>query len=131
MENKQKKLTFLKFDQVYTSQVYILVEWHAGIPFHHLMQRNLMFHKNGYFKTTEEYINRTSQKERIENIEKMTYNPSNLYMEEDNNQISFSIENEKFKGTLVFNAIIGDKIKLGKYTDGIVQDTDEIYTIIE
>lgn len=120
----------LKFDHVYISQIFIFVEWHAGISFNHLMRRCLMFSENGFFKTTVEGIKRTKN-DMVERIKKLDYNYTNLYQVDKYRKINFEIDKEQFNGTIIHDAIVGGKIKIGKYSDGKITDRDDIYTLIE
>jgi len=120
----------LKFDHVYVSQIFIIIEWHAGISFNHLMRRCIMFNEKGFFKTTVEGIKRTATEisQRIENLD---YNYMSLFQVSKDRKIEFEIDKEVFNGTIIHEAIIGGNIRIGEYSDGKIYDRDDIYTIIE
>lgn len=120
----------LKFDHVYVSQIFIIIEWHAGISFNHLMRRCIMFNEKGFFKTTVEGIKRTATEisQRIENLD---YNYMNLFQVSKDRKIEFEIDKEFFNGTIIHEAIVGGNIRIGEYSDGKILDRDDIYTIIE
>lgn len=57
----------LKFDKVYASQAFILVDWHAGNSFYHIFKRYFIFQENGLCNVTNEYVSK-SQDEIIKRI---------------------------------------------------------------
>jgi hypothetical protein len=56
---------------------------------------------------------------------------NNLYHIESDGTIKFKIRDKDFEGKLLHDGIIGRNIKLGEYKDGIVEDHDEIFVLIE
>ena len=96
----------LKFDHIYVSQIFIIIEWHAGISFNHLLRRYIMFNENGFFKTTTENLKRDSN-EIINRIENIDYNYMNLYEVDKDLRIKFKLDKEDFNGKIIHEALVG------------------------
>lgn len=120
----------LKLMKVYSSQTYIIVEWHAGQAFHHLYKYNLLFHPDGFLTITSDKPS-LPKKQVLQRINEYGKDYNNLYHIESDGTIKFKILNKNFEGKLLHDGIVGKNIKLGEYKDGIVQDQDEIFVLIE
>jgi hypothetical protein len=119
----------LKFDRVYGSQTYVVVDWHASHAFHHLHKSYFKFDEHGFFNLIS-----AQAQERHENIISRMHalgpNYSNTYTVDDKQVLKFKIPFLQFEGTIIDWGIVGKNIKLGAYGDGRIPDMDEILSVI-
>lgn len=115
----------LKFEKVYSSQTFILVEWHAGISFYHIQKRYFKFQENGFCNVAVVKISRSIE-EITERIISMRTNYRNTYTVDDERAIKIKTRYYEFEGTVIHDAIAGKEFKLRSYPDGIIQDNFEI-----
>lgn len=115
----------LKFEKVYSSQTFIIVEWHAGNSFYHIRKRYFKFQENGFCNVTVEKITR-SREEITERIKSMKTNYRNTYTVDDERAIHIKTSHYEFEGTVIHDAIAGKEFKLKSYSDGVIQDKFEI-----
>ena len=126
----ESKFNMLKFNEVYRAQTEITVESHAGNTFYHFFDRYIVFFEDGFYTSTVEKTNK-GKSEIINRIKSYGKNYNNQYELIDGDFIIFKLNKNEFRGTVTHGAIVGEKIKLGTYGEGVIKDKDQIFVNIE